>query len=216
VIPSCAWPSRTKTPPRRNGSSSIRRKRQAGVNRSAGAGTAARCRRVRRLTQRRAVGGHESDRIRWLTVEMHLEVQVWTGRMAGRPDNSDDLPDHHGLSFLDGRPGEHVAVPGRDVAGMRDVDVPAAARCLRRAVDVAAVALRYHVAPYDGHGAGGSGFDEGAPGCAEVDAVSECLIAVSSFRSSSMTRRPEKRAVGDGVSSLHHGCRCSASRRRDD
>jgi hypothetical protein len=79
------------------------------------------------VAQRCAVGCHEADRIRWLTVEMHLEVQVRTGRVSRRADNADDLSNVDGVSFVNGWSGEHVTVPGGDVAGMGDVNVPAAA-----------------------------------------------------------------------------------------
>src|SRR5712691_2832843 len=72
--------------------------------------------------------GHRVDRGRGRVVaEMHLVMDVWSAGMAAAAADADDVAGVDLLSFVDGRLGELMAVPGDDPAGMVDVDVPAAA-----------------------------------------------------------------------------------------
>jgi len=61
---------------------------------------------------------------RW-SVYMRLQVQVWPGRVSAAADQADDLADSDGLSFVDRRPGDHVAVAGYRAVEVLDLDVPA-------------------------------------------------------------------------------------------
>src|SRR5436305_2220050 len=79
-------------------------------------------------------------------VQVNLEVQVWPGTVTRRPDDPDDLSGPNRLSDHHRRPSRHVAVPGAHTARMLDVDEPATPLDQRRAVLVATVLGRSHVA----------------------------------------------------------------------
>src|SRR5439155_11359255 len=106
---------------------------------------------------------HELDRVDGVgaggryRAGVDLEVQVRAGGVAGGTDEADHAAGRDPLADHDLGLADQVAVAGGDVAGVHDVDVPAAAGHRLAAVDVAGPARGVAHGHDDGAGGGGAG-----------------------------------------------------------
>src|SRR6266508_223665 len=131
------------------------------------------------LTQWGAPVAHEDFRVdrsaaAAVVVDVHFEVQVRSGGVAGGADQTDGFAGRDGLPDGDGGMGLHVAVAGDDAAAVLDFDVPTASLDGGGTVAVAAVITaigRDGLAGDNGDRVGGRGNDGGPGGGGDVDAL---------------------------------------------